>query len=1549
VILLNSGIAQTTVTAVVPSNNALNVSPATTIQITFSDAMLTGSFNDMTSFVVRGMTSGRHLGSFGFTFGNTVATFTPTVPFLKGERVVVDISSSLQNMSSIAVTPFVFSFTVSVNSSAGTFATKVDYATGSQPFSIFISDVDSDGDGDLAVANRSSNTVSIRKNNGDGTYGVIVDYATGSNPFSVFINDVDADGDGDLAVANFSSNTVSLFKNNGDGTYTSAVDYATGSNPFSVFISDVDGDGDGDLAVANASSSTISILKNNGDGTYATKVDYATGADPKSIFICDLDGDGDGDIATANASNNTVSILKNNGDGTYATKVDYATGSDPFSVFVSDVDGDGDGDLAVANYSSGTVAVLKNNGDGTYAAKVDYATGSNPISVFISDVDGDGDGDIAAANYGSNTVSILKNNSDGTFAANVDYATGSIPYSVFVSDVDGDGANDLAVANFSSNTVSILKGNSSPTNPAVAGAASPSPVPAGHPTLLTGTVTPGTNPASTGLTVRGDLSSIGGSVIQPFYDDATHGDVISGDNIFSFSATVAPATPVGLKSLPLTVNDGQARMGTGSISLAVIPPPTVTAVVPAKTALNVSPATAIQITFSEAMLTGSFDDMTSFVVRGMTSGRHLGSFGFTAGNTVATFTPVVPFKNGEIVVVDISGNLQSASGFALSPFVYSFTVNASVAPGTFTGRVDYTAGSQFRSVFVHDLDGDGDGDIVAANAISNTVSIIKNNGDGTFAANVDYAAADNVLSVFVGDLDGDGDGDLAVGNGLSASIFKNNGDGTFAARVDYPAVGGALSVFISDLDGDGDGDLALAGYNLAILKNNGDGTFAAVVDYYAGSYCYSFFISDLDGDGDGDAVTASYDANTISVLKNNGDGTFATKVNYYAGNGSIAVFISDLDSDGDGDLAVANAWGNVSILKNNGDGTFAATVDYAGGGYVSVFISDIDGDGDGDLALGAVNGDVSIMKNNGDGTFAARVDYSPTGDYHPSIFVSDLDADGDGDIVTGNYYAGTVTVLKNDYIYDTLIVNIVGNGSVTKLPDQQTYLDGSTVQLDPTPALGYVFSGWSGSASGSDDPLDVVMDGDKDITAIFTIDPGYEVMYRTATYNDWATAVDAKGKYKPVKRKDDKVLLKFNIGAPANSTGFTISFSMFVKGRMTVGKTKEIQLGDSLRNVKTATFAALTIAQGDTFQFDGYGLNGKMATVKVTWETFPRPIKQTITEFKYNDPKLPMPNLHNIGIELFPGGFGQTGPYFSGGLLVGVPQGSTGGNSVLHAKYSDVQKSLVKLIHGVPLFHTDYVRCLDTFPATHKPIKRQLKNLPPDKYNNKLFAELLTLKLNVSASATNKFPVGLGELTFDDQTDPFNPFNGQLIGTIIQKADTMISCLSLTSKPIPPTLGDLYDVLHRLNGAFAGVIDTFSFSAKTRLTGAKQLIDVPYLRKTPGIEPVNIFVGDYVEQRVPAEFALQQNYPNPFNPTTTITFDLAIPSNVSLRIYDMLGQEVAVLLSSQEMEEGNYEFDFNADNLSSGVYLYRLEGRSLADENHEAGSFRIMKKMLLVK
>lgn len=103
------------------------------------------------------------------------------------------------------------------------------------------------------------------------------------------------------------------------------------------------------------------------------------------------------------------------------------------------------------------------------------------------------------------------------------------------------------------------------------------------------------------------------------------------------------------------------------------------------------------------------------------------------------------------------------------------------------------------------------------------------------------------------------------------------------------------------------------------------------------------------------------------------------------------------------------------------------------------------------------------------------------------------------------------------------------------------------------------------------------------------------------------------------------------------------------------------------------------------------------------------------------------------------------------------------------------------------------------------------------------------------------------------------------------------------------------------------------------------------------IESVSNMQGEEETQAV-KDYSLMQNYPNPFNPSTKISFTLPEKSNVTLKVYDMLGKEVRTRLN-QEMTSGVHSVEFNAERLSSGLYLARIT----------AGSFTKTIKMNLVK
>jgi lysyl endopeptidase len=105
------------------------------------------------------------------------------------------------------------------------------------------------------------------------------------------------------------------------------------------------------------------------------------------------------------------------------------------------------------------------------------------------------------------------------------------------------------------------------------------------------------------------------------------------------------------------------------------------------------------------------------------------------------------------------------------------------------------------------------------------------------------------------------------------------------------------------------------------------------------------------------------------------------------------------------------------------------------------------------------------------------------------------------------------------------------------------------------------------------------------------------------------------------------------------------------------------------------------------------------------------------------------------------------------------------------------------------------------------------------------------------------------------------------------------------------------------------------------------------------VPPCKAISQDNTEPDLPADYALYQNYPNPFNPNTVIHFSLPKSEIVSVKVYNIFGQEAAALINNQQYEAGHYSTEFNASGLASGVYFYRLQ----------AGSFTATKKMLLAE
>ncbi|MFI5252821.1 MAG: T9SS type A sorting domain-containing protein [Bacteroidota bacterium] len=234
----------------------------------------------------------------------------------------------------------------------------------------------------------------------------------------------------------------------------------------------------------------------------------------------------------------------------------------------------------------------------------------------------------------------------------------------------------------------------------------------------------------------------------------------------------------------------------------------------------------------------------------------------------------------------------------------------------------------------------------------------------------------------------------------------------------------------------------------------------------------------------------------------------------------------------------------------------------------------------------------------------------------------------------------------------------------------------------------------------------------------------------------------------------------------------------------------------------------------------------------------------------------------------------------------------------------------------------------------------EMKDPKVTKYNNKLAGDLLALKINIGASDAEITPPTFGDLTYNDG-DTSNHYNGMTLRQLVAFTDN-----ALTFGKRYPGINyiSLDTSIQKINKAFSGPLGIVSVLPQVVVSGYQSIDSVAFLAPgaAPLANPLAFPEGSIAgEEQVPEVYTLYQNYPNPFNPSTTIKFDLPQASEVTLKIYNMIGQEVVTLLDHQEMDGGSQAVTFNASNVASGVYFYRM----IANQ----GEFQTVKKMVLIK
>ncbi|NLW07175.1 MAG: hypothetical protein GX039_04250 [Clostridia bacterium] len=539
---------------------------------------------------------------------------------------------------------------------------------GDVPTNIIAEDFNRDGIVDLALAkyvNTSSypGYVTILLGNGTGSFTKTKEYKVRNYPYSVTAADFDNNGITDLAVANRTSDSVSILLGIDGDNFQVAKSYPTDKAPHCVVAADFNGDGWTDLAVANFSSNSITILQGIGNGNFAEAANYSDdkiGKSPACLAAEDFDRDGNIDLAVVNQTSVGdihIRILLGNGDTSFRDPQYYNGANNPSSLTCGDFNGDGLIDLAVAGYydGSGKISILVGKGDGSFQAYADYDIGNNPRSIITADFNCDGVADLAVANYDSNTVSILTGNGDGSFEKAIDYNVGAKPLSVAAADFNGDGKVDLATANSASGDVSLLLNSTTFPGQLQFSQASYSVAEDAHSATITVTRTDGSDSVVTVVYRTADGTASAGLDYETASGSLTFND---GETTSSFTVVILDdAEPEIDETVILSLSSPSGGAVLGSPATAVLTiidndvpdtrPPQIISSDPVDKATGIDINQAITIIFNEVVQPGSEIDAITLA----------------GDNSTVAYTYSL---NGKALVIKPLASLDYSSGYTLT-------------------------------------------------------------------------------------------------------------------------------------------------------------------------------------------------------------------------------------------------------------------------------------------------------------------------------------------------------------------------------------------------------------------------------------------------------------------------------------------------------------------------------------------------------------------------------------------------------------------------------------------------------------------------------------------------------------------------------------------------------------------------------------------------------------------------------------------------------------------------------------------------------------------
>ncbi|MBL8212186.1 MAG: VCBS repeat-containing protein, partial [Bryobacterales bacterium] len=826
-----------------------------------------------------------------------------------------------------------------------------------------------------------------------------------------------------------------------------------GSAPYSLVTI---GDND-DLSVTNGPAANL----------FQSPVSYRVNAvNPVAIGAADFNGDGRRDIAAlststaAASSTGAVSLLFGNGNGTLGTATVYPTAERTAAMTVFDFNRDGRPDIATLHGDDSTanshkILLYFTNANGTLASPTTLAltgaAGSGAQrSLVAADFTGDGHADLMTLSQ-SKGLLLLRGDGAGGFTQLAPQAGYSLPSpGVFLitGDYNKDQKNDVAVLH-DDGTASVLRNAGDGSFP-------------NQSRFIAGTR------MSSGTWMPGGFA-------MDFNDDGNP-DLVLGTG-----------HPDALHPNPTSVTILYGR-GDGTFRAAPVVPATHT------------PGAMAAADFNN-------DRRIDLITAGRLGGPAVLSLARPGGGFQAPVNLPGPaaFYNW-IATIDHNGDSRpdvvATDGKLLALWLGN-------GDGTFQARVTATAttGSlNAQTAALGNLNGDSRSDAVVAfgdraatTGMPSAVSVLLSTGNTTFAAPSLQQTGLNTVSLALADINADGRQDLVAANygyratsstttptPCSVTVHLGRGDGSFQSATAYTVGVHPSAVSLQDVNKDGKPDLTVATVEsdlarVAVLLGRGDGTFQTARNSILFSQARRLLFDDFDGDGAWDLALIHLKGDRpYGVLRGKGDGTFHPEYTYPAGYFPVDAATFDFNSDCRPDIVTLaqpeNAAGFYALFENTAVTGGCATTTVATNPPGRTIV--VDG-----ATLVAPQ---SFPWTPGTShTVAVPSPQMASGTRYP--FSSWSDGAAATRTITAPSSSTTYTANFTQQHLLTTAASPAAGGSVSASPSpSDRYYDaGASAQLTAVPAAGYVFTGWTGDATGSTNPLTVAMTAPRNITASF--------------------------------------------------------------------------------------------------------------------------------------------------------------------------------------------------------------------------------------------------------------------------------------------------------------------------------------------------------------------------------------------------------------------------------------------------------------------------------